>query len=306
MGITHFAILKALNQNIKFTIVEPNFILRNLLSKNINANFQKDDSQLDTSFDLTLITTPPFIHVELLKRCIARGDDKIFIEKPFGGFSNIQTEYIYENKQIYIGYVYRFNPCVEWIKSNIHPKDIVSIKGQFLSNTLTKKPEGWRNGKFSGVLNEMGSHVIDLIQYITNEHEFNVLSVSKESVISDNDDIVKAELITNNDISVLLDFNWVKKEIRKPIFGLEIIMKDGVCYVIDQQQIKIYDDKENLVNKISVTNINETVPFYLRGVDFTKQMDTLLKSGEKMTTIKESLAVNKLMNQIYNYENNTR
>lgn len=200
----------------------------------------------------------------------------------------------------------RFNPCIQWVKSNINQENILSISGQYLSNTLVSKPSGWRNGKFSGVLNEVGSHVIDLIQYILGETQFEVLEVEKESVVSDIDDIVKAKIKSKNNISISLYFNWVKKDVRKPLFGLEIKMKNGESYSIDQQQIKYLNPEAVTISKISVTDIAETVPFYLRGIDFTKQMLDLLGEGDKMASLDDGLAVNKLMNKIIKHENNIR
>ena len=105
----------------------------------------------------------------------------------------------------------RFNPCIQWVKSNINPNKIKSINGQYLSNTIEKKPKGWRNGNYSGVSNEMGSHIIDLIQYITNDSEVKVISSNVKSVISDTDDIVETTLKTKTGIQISLYFNWVNK-----------------------------------------------------------------------------------------------
>ena len=100
MGLTHYSILKGLKPEIKFTVVEPSKILRKLLHQNINADFYPDDSSLKQAFDITLITTPPFIHLKLIENCINRGDDKIFVEKPFGGFTNINHNSSYDYKNI--------------------------------------------------------------------------------------------------------------------------------------------------------------------------------------------------------------
>jgi len=306
MGLTHYSILKGLNPEINFTIVEPSKILRKLLKQNIKADFYDDDSALNEGFDITLVTTPPFIHLKLIENCIKRGDNKVFVEKPFGGFTNINYDSSYDSKNIYIGYVLRFNPCIQWVKSNIDQQNIVSINGQYLSNTLGSKPVGWRNGEYSGVLNEVGSHVIDLIQYISGDNQFDVIDVEKESVISDVDDIVKARLKSKNNISISLYFNWVKKDVRKPLFDLEIEMNNGETYSIDQQQIKYLNPQGGLISRISVTDFAETVPFYLRGIDFTKQMLDLLGKGDKMASLDDGLAVNKLMNKIIMHENNIR
>ena len=306
MGLTHFSILNGLNPDLDFSVIEPNKILRKILQKNINAKFYADDSSLKQAFDITLITTPPSIHLNLLNRSIERGDKKIFVEKPFGGYTNTNLNNIPESNSIHIGYVLRFNPCIQWVKTNINPLDIKSIHGQYLSNTIEKKPTGWRNGSFSGVLNEMGSHVIDLIQYIVGNDQMEVLSSKKESIVSDIDDIVEATLKTKNDISISMYFNWVKKEVRKPVFGIEIQMKDGSKYSIDQQQINKYSSTGDFIEKVAVTDLAKPVPFYLRGVDFTDQMLDLLGDNKIMASINDALAVNTLMEKILNNENNTR
>ena len=306
MGLTHFSILKGLNPELKFSIIEPNKILRLILKKNIDANFYSDDSGLNDAFDITLITTPPSIHLELFNKSIKRGDKKIFIEKPFGGHSNIDFDNTINFKQLYIGYVLRFNPCIQWVKSNISAENIHSIHGQYLSNTIESKPKGWRNGRFSGVLNEMGSHVIDLLQYIIGTNEMDVQTSKKESIISDVDDIVEATLKTKNNLEVSIYLNWVKKEIRKPVFGIDIKLKDGSKYFIDQQQIKKYSASGEYLSKLTITDLAQTVPFYLRGVDFTNQMKSLLGDGKEMAKLDDALGVNIIMNKILKHENNTR
>ena len=299
MGLTHFSILNSLNPEIKFSVIEPNKILRTILKKNINAKFYSDDSNLDEPFDFTLITTPPSIHLQLMKKSLKRGDKKIFVEKPFGGFSNTNLESTLDLSSVFIGYVLRFNPCIQWIKSNVNPNEIKSIHGQYISNTIEKKPKGWRNGKFSGVCNEMGSHVIDLIQYITNENELDLISSKVKSIISDVDDIVEANLKSKNGIDVSLHFNWVNKKVRKPIFAIDIEMKGGDKYCIDQQQINKYKGDE-FIKKVSVTDLAKTVPYYLRGVDFTDQIIDLLNDNKIMATASQALNVNNTIAKILN------
>ena len=306
MGLTHFSILNGLNSNLDFSVVEPNKILRKILNKNINAKFYADDSTLKIPFDITLITTPPSIHIQLLENSIKRGDKKIFIEKPFGGYTNTILENVLESNNIHIGYVLRFNPCIQWVKNNINPQDIKSIHGQYLSNTIEKKPIGWRNGSFSGVLNEMGSHVIDLILYIVGNDQMEVLSSKKESRISDIDDVVEATLKTKSNIFVSMYFNWVKKDVRKPVFSIKIELKDGCKYYIDQQQVNKYNSNGDFIEKVAVTDLVTVVPFYLRGVDFTNQMLDLLGKQKIMASVNDALAVNTLMKKILNNENNTR
>ena len=120
-----------------------------------------------------------------------------------------------------------------------------------------------------------------------------------QSIISDVDDIVEANLKTKNEIDVSLYFNWVNKKVRKPIFGIDIEMKNDYKYCIDQQQINKYK-KDEFITKISVTDLAKTVPYYLRGVDFTDQMIDLTNNNKIMSTAKQALSVNKTIAKILN------
>lgn len=303
MGLTHYAILNKLIINKTFYIVEPNNFLRLIIKNNLNAIFIKSDKDLKTPFDLTLITTPPFMHKELLSNCINRGDRKIFIEKPFGGHSNIKEEKFHKN--IFVGYVLRFNPCINWLKNNINPDEILSIDAKYFSNTIEKKPNGWRNSNFSGVLNEMGSHLIDLIQDIINIKQFSVKNSSKKSIISDYDDIVRAELLVNQSTILNIHLNWVKKDCRKPTFNLSLKLKNGKFITVDQQTIKIIKSNKVIECK-NVTDLCYSIPYYLRGLDFTRQIEDLLGQCNTISTINSAIRVNKIMNSIYHHETNFR
>lgn len=298
MGLTHYAILNGIAPNLEFSVFETNKKLVAILKKNFpNIQFYTDEAKLPKEpFDVTLITAPPFIHKELLSTAHSRGDKRIFVEKPFGGHSHHQAEELFSN--VFVGYVLRFNPCVQWVKENIPSDTIVRAKGQYLSYTLDKKPKGWRNGAFSGVLNEMGSHVIDLLNYLVGLDGHEVVRAKMESVVSDVDDIVDAKLKVGNK-EVDLYFNWVKKEIRKPVFGIEMELSDGRHLFVDQQIIRISQEGKP-VTQISVTDLKATVPFYLRGIDFTKQMQDLIGNTDTMCSMEEALQVNTIINDILN------
>lgn len=294
MGITHYSILNSLVDNASFTFVEPNKKLVFFAKKNIEGDFVSSDKNLKTNFDLTIITTPPFVHVEILNTCYNRGDKHIFIEKPFGGHSNNELPFYKPNT--YIGYVLRFNPVVNWIKQNIQPFEVSDCYAEYLSNTIESKPKGWRNSKYSGVLNEMGSHVLDLINYLFELKESTINSKEIITKISDVDDIVKFEL-TSNSRNFNFYFNWIDKSVRKPMFKVVINLRDKRRITFDQQKIQI-SHNNNKTENISVVDLVEDLPFYLRGIDFTKQMQDLLEDRITLCSVEEAISVNKLMNAI--------
>ncbi len=298
MGLTHFAILNGIEHGLQFTILETNKKLVSLLKKNLpQVRFVTSSKELGTEpYDLTLITTPPFVHHALVAESLERGDRRVFVEKPFGGHSQV-TAVPNADSNVYIGYVLRFNPCVQWVKEHIKPEEIVYAKGQYLSNTIEKKPKGWRNGAFSGVLNEMGSHIIDLLNFLVDLQGSRVVSAQTTSVVSDIDDIVDASLEDGRGRTIDLHFNWVAKDVRKPTFGLELGLKDGRTVTVDPQVIRIKQGDQE-VERIAVTDLGAEVPYYLRGVDFTKQMEDLLGPAATLCTQEEALTVNRIINDI--------
>ncbi|WP_339882846.1 hypothetical protein [Polaribacter vadi] len=293
MGITHYSILNGILPNAKFTFIEPNKMLNFISKKNIVGNFLTSDEKIKKPFDLTLITTPPFIHSELANSCIKRGDKIIFIEKPFGGHSN--SSFNLGVKNIFIGYVLRFNPIVDWVKNNINPKDILECNAKYLSNTIENKPKGWRNGPYSGVLNEMGSHVLDMINYLFEIEDFNIEKSELNSIISDVDDEVKISL-SSKERKFNFYFNWVDKTLRKPVFQVSIKLKNNDLIVFDQQKVVI--NSKSGEKTISVIDLDQEIPFYLRGVDFTKQMQDLTNERKVMCSLEEAVTVNRIMKEI--------
>ena len=87
MGLTHFAILNALNNKNNFTVIEPNRVVSRLLKSNVKCEVHVNDSDLKLPYDLSLITTPPFVHQELINKCVERGDKEFLLKNHSEGTS---------------------------------------------------------------------------------------------------------------------------------------------------------------------------------------------------------------------------
>ena len=294
MGLTHYSILNQIIPEAEFTFVETNSKLSFLLKNNINVKFISEPSLIKSPQDFTLVTTPPFVHKSILIDSIKREDKNIFVEKPFGGHRNNNFDTNYDN--IFIGYVLRFNPIVSWIKNNIKKNEVREVNASYRSNTIEQKPTGWRNGNYSGVLNEMGSHIIDLSNYLFGLKNFKVEKSEIKSVFSDVDDIVYSKIITDYKI-FNFNLNWVDSSIRKPVFDFEVILKKNKKIVFDQQKIEIFKSNKLIEKKYTVDLIQQ-IPYYLRGVDFTSQMLDLINHKSNLCRVEDALLVNNVMNKI--------
>lgn len=296
MGLTHYAILNQLIEKVNFTFVDVDKRLKIFAQKNVKAQFVKDDKQLKERFDYALICTPPMYHVSIMENCLKRGDENIFVEKPFGGVNNDFSKIKEKQEKVRIGYVMRFNPIIQWVKENIAVKDVLKVRGSYFSNTIEKKPQGWRNGTFSGVSNEMGAHILDLAVYLFGLECPIIQKKSIQSIISDVDDIVDIEA-SENDIYYHFRFDWINKAYRKPVFNLKVTLKDGTLYKIDQQKVETFKN-EKMEKSVSSVDLSQNAPFYLRGIDFTKQMEDLIGSQSTLATVDEALVTRHFIKNI--------
>jgi predicted dehydrogenase len=177
--------------------------------------------------------------------------------------------------------------CQKYIKEFVEIEDVVNVEGYYFSNTIEQKPKGWRNGWYSGVTNEVGAHIIDLCVHIFGLSNPTIINKELQSIISDVDDILIADL-EDKSIKYHFHFDWVNKDYRKPVFKFVITMKDGTVIRFDQQKAEFFNDN-NLFKRISIVDIAQKVPFYLRGVDFTNQMQDFIGSKNTIASLSDAL-----------------
>lgn len=274
MGVTHTSIINGLYPDVFETIlVEPNKRISSITKKTLGYSVVADIKEVSLKDSIVLITTPPILHSSLCDYVLREGASSVFVEKPFGLFD----KRVANNPKISVGYVLRFSEVAQRLKALIKQEGCTRISLDYSSHTLTKPPKGWRNSEYGGVLNEMGSHLIDLILYIADNQDFKIKSSSVESVISNVDDIVlvKGRL---GEIEIELSLNWVNAAYRKPVWsGSVTTLKRTIRF--DQQSIEGGFE-------------TSSVDYYVRGRDFSLQMKHFIESNK--TVLCNSVEGNKV------------
>jgi predicted dehydrogenase len=150
------------------------------------------------------------------------------------------------------------------------------------SRTITKSEEGntWRDSRENGggAVYEVASHAIDLVKFFIGKPD-KVTGTSLTSVYSKNvEDAVNATFLYKNGISGTLNVNWSDDSYRKPTNKIEVFGTQGKI-LADQHGIKIFMKNSSPENKlrtgwntIYITDIFQSVPFYVRGNEFTAQL----------------------------------
>ena len=131
-----------------------------------------DIPDMPNDYDAIFITNPTEMHLESLKRFHEKGKN-FFIEKPVVSVEQIEEAKMFKTRDNTIYYVagpLRYNAVIHWIKENVDPSDVVSIR----SISSSYLPD-WRPGQdyretYSAHKNMGGGVSIDLI------HEWDYLT----------------------------------------------------------------------------------------------------------------------------------
>lgn len=291
MGITHYSIINS-HPEVEITCVaDSSGVVLSILKKYVpGTNIYQDYKELlkNEKLDAALVCTPPNLHYPILKAC-AEKMIHVFVEKPYTTSFREAKELagIFGNKQLVnqVGYVNRYNDVFVKARSFVMEKligDVVRFRSEMYSNTVSEsaKHSGWRATRESGggVVYEMASHSIDLVNYIFGNPQ-KVTGTSMSSVYSrDIEDVVSSTFLYSNGVSGSIYVNWCDSSYRKPSNSIEIFGTGGKI-LANQHSMKIFlkeEKKEHNLrsgwNTLYITDMFKPVPFYVRGNEFTAQL----------------------------------
>ncbi len=238
--------------------------------------------------DAVLVCTPPDLHYPIIQKA-SQKNIHVFVEKPFTTkvWEASDLTHLYKSRNLInqVGYVNRFNDIfirVQELLKNRVIGDIKRFKSEMFSCTITQSNDdpGWRGSRKSGggAVYEMASHAIDLVNYLIGIPD-KIMGSSLNYIYSKNvEDAVFSTFLYKNGISGTLNVNWSDKSYRKPTNKIEIFGNGGRI-TADQHTIKIYMNKSNKDldlnkgwNTLYITDVFKSVPFYVRGNEFTRQI----------------------------------
>jgi len=290
MGLTHFSILNN-HPEAEFVAVcdSSAFLLKNVrkyMSLETYSDYRKmiDKMQLD----FVIVATPTVTHAEIVKYAI-RHDLHVFVEKPLA-LSTQQGREIVEllkgkNLVNQVGYVVRFNEVFVQLKRIIesgligHP---LSFKMELYAATVLRdSKKSWRSKKTEGggCLYELASHGIDLINYIIGPPAKVVGSVLKSVHSANVEDAVYSTFLYENNLSGNLLVNWSDASYRKPAYRMEVFGRKGKM-TADLHAYKLFLKEDPETGEFSkgwnirhITDFAQPVRFYVRGNEFSRQLD---------------------------------
>ncbi len=295
MGISHLAILGAHPDVEVVGVCDNSKMMIDAIEKYSSFPcFTDHKKMLDTAKpDAVLVAVPTRFHASMVNDLLDR-NIHVFAEKPFVLKPEEGQPLVDKAKQKglvnQVGYHNKFLGTFREVKKIVESGllgNIYHFHGQAYGPVVTKpKSDTWRSNpeEGGGCLMDYASHVIDLINYllapVSGARGSQLKSIFSKQV----DDAVYSTLVLSNGVSGNLSVNWSDKTYRKMTTSITINGTMGKL-VSDANELKVFFHSNNTPAGYSkgwnikyLTDLTPTVDYYLRGEEYSAQLDYFIKA----------------------------
>lgn len=295
MGLSHCGIIGGLSNVHLQAVCDTSKLVIKAFEKYTKVECYKDYKKLIDSADIdcVIIAIPTKMHAMVVSYALEKGIH-VFCEKPFvlNVEDGVKLTELAESKGLVsqVGfhnrYVGTFNKMRQLILDSVIG-DLYHFHAKSNGPVIVKEKAGnWRakSSEGGGCLFDYASHVVNLVEYLISDID-KVDGVMLKKIFSkDVEDAVYSNLFLENGLSGNLTVNWSDETYRKMSTEVMLLGKSGKI-ICDAQELKIYlkepSLKHNLVkgwNTLYITDTTENVSFYLRGEEYSAQLDDFIKS----------------------------
>ena len=325
MGISHLSILGAHPDVQLVGVSDTSKIVLGMLQKHTKFPCYTDYSKMidEVKPDAVFVAVPTKFHFDVIKKLLKK-DIHVFAEKPFCLSTNEGEELVAlaesHNVINQVGYHNKFLGTFQEVKKIIDGGflgDIYHFLGEAYGPVvLKKKQDTWRSkpSEGGGCLMDYASHVIDLINDLLSPVESAKGSTIKSIYSNYVDDAVYSILELSNKVTGVLSVNWSDETYRKMTTTITLIGTNGKI-ISDATQLKVYFKDDNYPSGYNkgwnikyVTDLSQPVDFYLRGEEYSAQVDYFInavmgKVPNSINTFKSALLTDKAISIIRNNSN---
>lgn len=296
MGLSHLAIVRAHPAIELVAGCDATTYLTDILTKHAGLTCYTDfDRMLDSEqLDALIVATPSKLHAGMVEKALNRGLH-VFCEKPFvlDVADGERLVALARSKGLVtqVGYHYRFvgafKEAARIVKSGALGT-VHHVRAEAYGPVvLRRKGSTWRSAKNEGggALYDYACHAIDLVNFIVGTPA-SVGGVVRNSVFSrDVDDEVYSTLQFASGASGQLCVNWSDESFRKMSTKISVWGTNGRI-TADRQECQLYlrephDSLAGVGKGWTVrytTDLSEEVWFYLRGEEYSAQIDYFASS----------------------------
>ncbi len=321
MGISHLALFRSHPSLSLVAACDQTKYVTDVLSRHTGLTCYADfDRMLDEHpLDALVVSTPTKLHGSMVRKAMERGLH-VFCEKPFviDVDEGESLAALAESSRLVnqVGYHYRFVGAFQEAARVVASGAIGHvhhIRAEAYGPVVLRPKGGtWRSEKAQGggALYDYACHAIDLVNFIAGVPD-GVSGVVRRSIFSkDVDDEIYCSLHYASGASGQLCVNWSDESFRKMSTRISVWGTQGRV-VADRQECQIYlrephDAVPDLPAGWTVrytTDLTRDVWFYLRGEEYSAQVDHFARSIELgrtdgQNTFRSALATDKFVRMI--------
>ncbi|MFC1462380.1 Gfo/Idh/MocA family protein [Verrucomicrobiota bacterium] len=282
------------------------------IEKYVGARAYTDyEKMLDKEeLDFLVVATPSMLHCRVARLAVEH-DVHVFVEKPFSldieEGRSLAGALEGRNLVNQVGYVNRFNAVFVETKRILDAGiigPVVHFHSRMYGRTVLSDSHGsWRatTKTGGGCLYEFASHAIDLANYFVGVPDRVTGSLLEKIYSADVEDMVSSTFLYDGGLTGNIFVNWSDVTYRKAANQVEFLGTEGKI-TADQHALRLYL-KEAVPgsgfsqgwNMLYITDLARPVRFYVRGNEFTAQLDAFIdaiKGGKEknLCTFSDALA----------------
>jgi predicted dehydrogenase len=302
MGLSHYAVVNAHPDVEVAGICDSSGYALGVLKKYTGVTTYSDfDAMLDKAeLDAVVIATPSSSHAKMVRAALER-DLHVFCEKPFtlnpqdaDALAALSNE---RSLVTQVGYHNRFIGAFREVKRLLDAGaigEVTHVLGEAYGPVVLKPKGGtWRSQRTEGggCLYDYAAHVIDLVNWYVGE-PVGVGGTALNSVFSrEIDDEVFSTLYYPQGTTAQISVNWSDESYRKMTTRITVWGTKGRIFV-DRQECQVYirdtatppAGYEHGWNVRYTTDLTEPVWFYLRGEEYSAQIDAFVQRVQERRT----------------------
>ena len=295
MGLSHLSIVNTHPDVELVAVCDSAAYILDVLGKHAGIKGYADYAKLldEQRPDAVLIATPPRSHSAMAQAALER-NIHVYCEKPFclDAAESLRLAELAERKGLVnqVGYHYRFVATFQEMKHLIDAGVLGAVRHlrAEANGAVIVRPSGstWRGSRVEGggCLHDYASHLVDLLYYLVGRPETVSGTVLQQAFSRDVEDEVYSTFLYSDGKTAHVAANWSDQSFRKMSVRLSAWGSKGrIC--ADRQEIHVYLTENSphapeLMpgwNVRSTTQLTPPVWFYLRGEEYSAQIDHFIQ-----------------------------
>lgn len=298
MGLSHLAMIKAHPDVTIAAVVDSTGYILDVLSKYTGVTTYTDYEVMlqKAELDAVLIATPTRFHGRMVRAALEKGLH-VFCEKPLTLTSeeSLELAALAESKALVtqVGYHNRFVGAFREVKRLLDAGAIGRVTHVLAEAygpvVLKSKGSTWRSQRSEGggCLYDYAAHPIDLLSWYVGTPVGVGGTVLGKIFSEDTEDEVFSTLYYANNVSAQVSVNWSDESYRKMTTQVTITGTAGRIHA-DRQEVQVYlrdiaadvPGYDKGWNVRYTTELTDNTWFYLRGEEYSAQLDHFVKRIE--------------------------